>query len=239
MGRNVLIVGASGDIGIAVAERLASEGYQLVLHYNKNKEKIDDFRGKFDKECVQLVLQADLSIESETKRFLSELAFPIDYIVFASGTAHFGLFQDTSEKVMNNMLSLHVKAPWLITKHLIPAMIQKQFGKIIFITSIWGAIGASYEVVYSSVKGAQNSFVKALAKEVAPSGVSVNAISPGYIETKMNNHLLKDEKEALLADIPMNRAGLPAEIAHTVNFLLENQSSYIQGEILNINGAWS
>lgn len=238
MGKNVLIIGASGDIGIAIAERLADEGHQLVLHYNKSKEIIDAFRNKFDKECVLLVLQADLSIESETKRFLSELVFPIDYIIFASGNAQFGLFQDTSEIVMDEMLSLHVKAPWMITKYVLPAMIQKQFGKIIFITSIWGDVGASYEVIYSSVKGAQNSFVKALAKEVAPSGVAVNAISPGYIETKMNNHLLKNEKEALLAEIPMNRAGLPAEIAHTVNFLLDSQSSYIQGEVLNINGAW-
>lgn len=238
MGKNVLIIGASGDIGIAISKRLAQDGHQLVLHYNKNKAMIDAFRSGLDKECILSVLQADLSNEIETKRFLAQLVFPIDYIIFASGNAHFGLFQETTEKIMNEMLALHVKTPWMITKYLLPAMIQKQYGKIIFITSIWGDIGASYEVVYSSVKGAQNSFVKALAKEVAPSGISVNAISPGYIETKMNNHLSKSEKESLIAEIPMNRAGLPDEIAHTVHFLLDNESSYIQGEILNINGAW-
>lgn len=106
------------------------------------------------------------------------------------------------------------------------------------ITSIWGSVGASNEVMYSSVKGAQNSFVKALAKEVAPSGVSVNAISPGFIETKMNGHLSPVEKDSIMAQIPMNRAGKPEEIAHTVRFLIDEKSNYIQGEIIEINGGW-
>lgn len=238
MGKNILIIGASGDIGMAISERLANDGHQLVLHYHQSKDKIDSFRSRFDKATILSVLQADLRNESDVNHFLEELVFPVDYIIFASGNAHFGLFQDTSESIMDDMLSLHVKAPWRITKKLLPSMIRNKYGKVIFITSIWGDIGASYEVVYSAVKGAQNSFVKALAKEVSPSGVSVNAISPGYIETKMNDHLLEDEKKALIADIPMNRAGLPAEIAHAVLFLLDDQSNYIQGEVLNINGAW-
>ena len=106
------------------------------------------------------------------------------------------------------------------------------------ITSIWGNVGASYEVIYSSVKGAQNSFVKALAKEVAPSGISVNGISPGYIETKMNSHLSEEERQAIIDEIPMSRAGLPSEIAYTVSFLLDDRSTYIQGEIINMNGGW-
>ncbi|UJL47991.1 SDR family oxidoreductase [Virgibacillus sp. NKC19-16] len=235
---NVLIIGASGDIGVAIAERLANDGYQLLLHYNKNRKKIDEFSEKLDKECLLTVIQADLKNDIMIKEFLNKLVFPVDYIIFAGGAAHFGLFQDITEQIMNDMLTLHVKAPWMITHHLLPAMIQQKSGKIIFITSLWGDIGASNEVVYSSVKGAQNSFVKALAKEVAPSEVSVNAISPGYIETKMNNYLGEDEKAALIAEIPINRAGLPSEIAHTVSFLLDKQSNYIQGEIINVNGAW-
>lgn len=238
MAGNVLIIGASGDIGVAIAERLANDGFQLLLHYNKNRDMIDEFRKKRDKECLLTVIQADLKNDTMIKDFLKKLVFPVDYIVFAGGVAHFGLFQDVTEQIMDDMLTLHVKAPWMITHHLLPEMIQRKNGKIIFITSLWGDIGASNEVVYSSVKGAQNSFVKALAKEVAPSGVSVNAISPGYIETKMNNHLTEDEKAALIAEIPSNRAGLPAEIAHTVSFLLDTKSNYIQGEIINVNGAW-
>lgn len=238
MGKNVLIIGASGDIGMAVAERLANDGHHLLLHYHQNKSSMNALSDLLGKESILSILQADLRHPSGTNKLLQQLVFPIDYIIFASGNAHLGLFQDTAESIMDDMLSLHVKAPWMITKQLLPEMIQRRSGKIIFITSIWGERGASYEVVYSSVKGAQNSFVKSLAKEVAASGISVNAISPGYIETKMNGHLQEQDKAALIAEIPANRAGLPVDIAHAVQFLLDNQSTYIQGEILHVDGAW-
>lgn len=238
MGRNVLIIGASGDIGIAIAEHLAMEGYQLLLHYNKHKEKIDQLSDKIDQECILTAIQADLYENAEIKKLLTKLVYPVDYIVFASGSALYGVFQEETEKTMDDMLSLHVKAPWMITQHLLPSMIQKRAGKIVFITSIWGNVGASYEVIYSAVKGAQNSFVKALAKEVAPCGISVNAVSPGFIDTKMNQHLLEEEKETIISEIPMNRAGTTNEIAHTVSFLLDDNSSYIQGEVIGMTGGW-
>lgn len=238
MGKNVLIIGASGDIGIAIAERLAMEGYQLLLHYNQQKKVIDRLRTTLEKECILAIMQADLGGQTGTQKLLEELVYPVDYIVFASGSAYYGIFQETPEKTMDEMLSLHVKSPWMITRHLLPSMIRKKTGKIVFITSIWGDVGASYEVLYSAVKGAQNSFVKALAKEVAPSGISINAVSPGFIDTKMNRHLIQEEKNAIISEIPMNRAGTTDEIAHTVSFLLDRNSSYIQGEIIGVNGGW-
>lgn len=233
--RNILIIGASGDIGLAIANKLLEQGYQLILHYYSNSAVIEEL---FKHEQVLASIQANLSKEEEIKLFLKQLVFPVDGVVFASGKAQFGLFQDASEEILDEMLTLHVKAPWMITQHVLPSMIQEQYGKIIFISSIWGTVGASYEVIYSTVKGAQNSFVKALAKEVAPSSISVNAISPGFIDTKMNNHLTEDEKKAILADIPMQRAGKAEEIANTVNFLLGDQANYIQGEIIHITGGW-
>lgn len=238
MGKNILIIGASGDIGIAVAKQLADEGHTLLLHYHTNKEMIDQLRENLDESNVLAVLQADLSEAAAAKKFLTELVFPVDGIIFANGQAHYGVFQDTSEVDMDKMINLHVKAPWMISKYLLPQMVRKQSGSIIFITSIWGEKGASNEVVYSSVKGAQNSFVKALAKEVAPSGISVNAVSPGFIETKMNKHLPDAQKAALISEIPVNRAGTPEEIAHAVSFLLDDKSGYIQGEIINLSGGW-
>lgn len=233
--RNILIIGASGYIGLAIANKLLEQGYQLILHYYSNSAVIEEL---FKHEQVLASIQANLSKEEEIKLFLKQLVFPVDGVVFASGKAQFGLFQDASEEILDEMLTLHVKAPWMITQHVLPSMIQEQYGKIIFISSIWGTVGASYEVIYSTVKGAQNSFVKALAKEVAPSSISVNAISPGFIDTKMNNHLTEDEKKAILADIPMQRAGKAEEIANTVNFLLGDQANYIQGEIIHITGGW-
>ncbi|MFC4557188.1 elongation factor P 5-aminopentanone reductase [Virgibacillus kekensis] len=239
MGKNILIIGASGDIGAAIARSLAEQGYQLLLHYNQNRSAIAEYAAGLPEETVLSVMQADLSSESGVRHLLSKIAFPVDAIIFAGGRAYFSLFQDTSEGVMNEMLNLHVKAPWLITKELLPSMLQKKQGKIIFITSIWGETGASNEVVYSSVKGAQNSFVKALAKEVAPSGVSVNAVSPGFIDTKMNHHLNPEEVIRITDEIPANRAGKAEEVANMVNFLISDKASYIQGEVINVTGGWS
>src|SRR5690606_19478929 len=129
-------------------------------------------------------------------------------------------------------------SPWLVIQQFLPGMIQKKAGKIIFITSIWGNVGASNEVIYSAVKGVHNSFVKALAKEVGPSGVSVNAVSTGFIDTKMNRNILNEEREDIIAHIPLNRAGLTSDVAHTVSFLMDERSNYIQGEIVNITGGW-
>src|SRR5699024_11753753 len=109
------------------------------------------------------------------------MVYPVYHIVFTSGNVYHVMHQETSETVMDDMISIHVKAPMIISKFLLPAMIKQKHGKIIFITSIWGDVGASNEVVYSTVKGAQNSFVKALAKEVGASGISVNGVSPGFI----------------------------------------------------------
>lgn len=239
MGKNVLIIGASGDIGRAITKQLAEDDYQLILHYHKNLQAITELREEINDKGVVSVIQADLRKEKDINEFLNQLVFQIDIVIFASGREHFGLFQDSTDQVMNDMLNIHVTAPWKITRYLLPTMIKQRYGKIIFITSIWGSVGASYEVIYSSVKGAQNTFVKALAKEVGPSGISVNAISPGFIDTKMNQALSNEEREAIISEIPVQRAGLPSEVAHAVRFLLDEKSSYIHGEVIQMNGGWS
>lgn len=236
--KNVFILGASGDIGSAIAKQLARENYALILHYNRNKQAMEQLINELNPESVLQVIQADLTQTTEVYHLLQAVAFRVDALIYVSGMTQFGLFQDTTEQQMDEMLHLHVKAPWLVTKHFLPQMVQQRAGKIIFITSIWGNIGASYEVIYSSVKGAQNSFIKALSKEVGSSGISVNAVSPGFIETKMNEHLAHAEKEAIIQNIPLHRAGLPTEVAHTVSFLMDEKSNYIQGEIINIAGGW-
>lgn len=238
MGKNVLIIGASGDIGIAIAKSLANEGYRLLLHYHQNKEPILNLQKSLHDDCILSVIQANLSLERDIKNIISKIVFPVDIIIFASGNAHYGLFQDMKEETIDDMLTLHVKAPVLITKSLLPQMIQRRSGKIIFITSIWGSIGASYEVLYSTVKGAQNSFIKSLAKEVGSSGISVNGVSPGFIDTKMNKHLLEEERTAIIEDIPVQRLGTVDDVAHTVRFLCDDQTKYIQGEIIQVTGGW-
>lgn len=236
MVQNVFVIGASGDIGSAISKQLAEEGYSLLLHYNRNREAMEKLVKEMDEERILQILQADLTLSSSVHKLCEEVVFPVDAIIYVSGMAHFGLFHTVTEKEMDTMLHLHVKAPWLVTKYFLNDMLRQQKGKIIFITSIWGHAGASNEVIYSSVKGAQNSFIKALAKEVGPAGISVNAVSPGFIDTKMNEHV---EKERIISQIPLHRAGLTTEVAHTVSFLMEERSNYIQGEIINISGGWS
>lgn len=238
MGKNVLLIGASGDIGVAIAEELVKDGYHILLHYHQNRNALERFKERFGSENVLGEIQANLSTKAGIDFLIENLFFEIDVVIFASGAAYFGLFQDMTNELMDQMLTLHVKAPLLISQHILPGLIQKRSGKIIFITSIWGNIGASHEVMYSTVKGAQNSFIKSLAKEVAMSGVSVNGVSPGFIETKMNGHLIAEEREAIISDIPMNRAGTTKEVAHTVQFLLNEKASYIQGEIIKVTGGW-
>ena len=213
MAKNILIIGASGDIGIEIAKQVSNKGHQLILHYHANRKVLEKLSEKLKDEQLLQIIQADLSKQVGIEKLLAALVFPVDAIIFASGKATFGLFQDMKEEKMDEMLNLHVKALWMITKQLLPSMIKKQAGKIIMITSIWGEVGASNEVLYSTVKGAQNSFVKALSKETSSSGITVNAISPGFIETKMNAGLSLVEREEIFSTIPLKRPGKSLEVA--------------------------
>lgn len=234
----VLITGASGGIGQAVALKLAGQGYNLYLHYNKNEEsvkrlmdKLQSFHGEY------MAIQADLSARDGYQQISSQI-FSLDAIVHCSGNSHYGLFVDLELEEVEALMRIHVMNPIMLTKELLPKLISKKSGSIIVITSIWGQTGASCEVAYSAAKGAQISFVKALSKEMALSGVRVNAIAPGVIETPMMERFSSEDIEVLTDEIPMGRIGLPQEIADGVSFLMSKESSYITGQILSINGGW-
>lgn len=239
MKKRLLLIGASGEIGKSIARDVAQQGYSLLLHYHSNKKNITELLDEMPPETIETVIQADLTTHEGVQKVLNNVSpYTIDAIVFASGTAAYGLFQDCSPNDREQMLYLHVQAPLEITQALLPTMIRRQKGHIVFITSIWGSVGASNEVLYSTVKGAQNSFIRALSKETGPSGVYVNGVSPGFIDTKMNAHMTHDERALIAEDIPLQRAGTSEEVAHVVAFLLDERSSYIQGEIIKVTGGW-
>lgn len=234
-----LITGASGGIGSAIAEKLASSGYSLYLHYNKNEKKVKELEKSITPRGVKIkTICADLSKPDGPAKLMGAIDDVIDVVIHNSGESLYGLMTDHSDATITSHIQLHVTSPILITKSLLPSMISRKSGKIIFITSIWGQTGASCEVVYSSVKGAQNTFVKALAKEVAPSGILVNGIAPGAIETKMLNNFSDDDLEQLKEEIPLGRLGTPNEIAEAVTFLVSAKATYITGQILAVNGGW-
>ena len=234
-----LITGASGGIGRAIALRMAAEGWNLYLHYHRNERGVNSLLEELKPFQIKTkVIQADLSKDGGHQYILKEIDL-IDTIILNSGDSHFGLITDISDERAKQMVTLHTTSPFLLTKGLVPKLIQKKEGNIIAITSIWGEVGASCEVLYSMVKGGQNSFVKALAKELAPSGIRVNAVSPGAIATPMLERFDSDELYDLKEEIPMGRLGLPEEIAGVVSFILSKDSSYITGQVISVNGGWN
>jgi 3-oxoacyl-[acyl-carrier protein] reductase len=238
VGKYALITGASGGIGQAAALKLASLGYHLYLHFNKNEiaikellEQLESFGGEY------IPIQANLEDPEGYKKICSQI-FSLDAIIHCSGNSHYGLLVDLKQEEVEALMRVHVINPIMITKELLPKLIKKRSGNIILISSLWGQTGAACEVAYSTAKGAQISFVKALSKEVALSGVRVNAIAPGAVETAMMGKFSEEDIQVLQYEIPMGRLGIPEEIANGVKFLLSNESSYITGHVLSINGGW-
>ncbi|WP_066364885.1 elongation factor P 5-aminopentanone reductase [Neobacillus fumarioli] len=238
MEKFILITGASGGIGQAVACYLAEKGYSLYLHYNKNEQSIQKlmqtlmpFGGEY------IPIKADLA-QPEGYKTISTQILSLDALVYASGNSQYGLLMDLKQEEAEELMQLHVLSPLMLTKELLPKFFAKKSGNIIIISSIWGQTGAACEVAYSAAKGAQIAFVKALSKEVALNGIRVNAIAPGAVETRMMEGFTKEEIAQIAYEIPMGRLAMPEEIAKAAAFLLSDDSSYITGQVLAVNGGW-
>lgn len=238
MKKFILITGASGAIGQAIALKLAAQGYSLYLHYNLNQQAMDGLLKKLEPFNGEYIpIQADLAEPDSYQRVASHI-FSLDGIVHNAGHALYGLLQDLDEGDAARLIQVSITTPLLLTKTLVPKLITKKAGSIVVISSIWGQTGAAYEVAYSTVKGAQIAFVKSLSKELAPSGIRVNGVAPGAVETPMISWFSPDELSAVEAEIPMGRLGTPEDIANGVEYLVSGQSSYITGHVLSINGGW-
>ncbi|MCY8892013.1 EF-P-5 aminopentanone reductase [Bacillus spizizenii] len=240
MNKTALITGASGGIGKSISETLAAEGYNLLLHYHTNQNAAAELAEKL-RETFGVhteILQADLSAPEGADKLTSSIDQPVDAIVLNSGRSHFGLITDVDNATVQEMVQLHVASPYMLTRNLLPGMIRNKSGAIVAVSSIWGETGASCEVLYSMAKGAQHSFVKGLAKELAPSGIRVNAVAPGAVDTNMMNQFTPSEKEEIADEIPIGRLARPQEIADATAFLLSEKASYVTGQILSVNGGW-
>ncbi|MCA1062439.1 SDR family oxidoreductase [Rossellomorea sp. AcN35-11] len=232
-----LITGASGGIGSSTALRLAEDGWNLYLHYHSNETAMIELVRQVEKYGVEVVpIRANLAYPEEVESLVSNI-FQLDAIVYSSGNSSWGLFQDLKEEEMDYMMNVHVKSPLLLVQKLLSKLMERK-GNIVMVSSIWGQIGGACEVVYSTVKGAQLAFVKSLSKEVAPSGVRVNAIAPGAVDTAMMSSFTEGEIDALQEEIPMGRLAQADEIADTIHFLTSPKASYITGQTLAVNGGW-
>ncbi len=217
---NVLITGASGAIGQAIAKALC--GHNVILQYNTNP--------------IANGVKCDLRNEDEVAKMFEQIG-DIDVLVNNAGKSSFDLLQDMSLQKWNDIMATNLTSAFLCSKYAIPKMVAKQSGHIINIGSMWGEVGASCEVCYSASKGGLIAFTKALSKELAPSNILVNCISPGIIESPMNARLSEEELEIFKQEIPLARQGKAREVAKLVAFLAE-KNTYITGQDIAINGGY-
>lgn len=238
----VLITGGSRGIGAAIAKRFAREGYRIVIHYLQGHEQANETA----RECIALgaevlTIAADLGSREQLVRMkekLDALGIAPDIIVNNAGVSHYGMLVDVTEEQWNYVMNINLKGMFLCTQLFMPHMISQKYGRIINVSSVWGITGAACEVLYSTTKGGINAFTKALAKELAPSGVTVNAVAPGVVDTDMMSEFDQAEKDALAQEIPVGRFGSTEEIASLIYFLSLPESSYITGQVISPNGGW-
>ncbi|WP_219838832.1 elongation factor P 5-aminopentanone reductase [Paenibacillus sp. R14(2021)] len=239
----VLVTGGSRGIGAAIARRFAAESMNVVIHYNQAHEAANETA----RSCLRLgaadvfTVSADVRSRDQLIRMrekLEQRGMVPDIVVNNAGIAHYSMLADVTDETWDEVMDINLKGMFLCTQLFMPAMISQRFGRIINVSSIWGLSGASCEVLYSTSKGGMNAFTKALAKELAPSGVTVNAVAPGAVDTVMLDNLDAAEKSALESEIPVGRFAQPEEIASLVYFLALPESAYITGQIISPNGGW-
>lgn len=239
--KTVLITGASRGIGRAIALRFAREGWQTAITCIQNRERLEEAQKEIQAlktPCLAYV--GDMGDLEDCRQLFAQIEETfghLDVLVNNAGMSHIGLLQDMTISEWDRLLKSDLTSLFCCCKLAIPGMVRRRQGKIINISSVWGICGASCEVAYSAAKGGVNAFTKALAKELAPSDIQVNAIACGAIDTDMNRWLEAAEKEALLDEIPAGRMGRPEEVADLV-FQLAESGSYLTGQVLSLDGGW-
>ncbi len=237
MKKTALITGASRGIGSAIALRLAEDGFFTVINYNNSRESAEIIASI----TGGIAVKADISDDAQVKDMMDTISLRaggVDVLVNNAGISVSGLFCDIPLQREKRLWDVNVGGTFNCTRAVLPRMINKKSGRIINISSMWGEVGASCEVHYSAAKAALIGFTKALAKEVGPSGINVNCITPGVIQTDMNKHHSKEVLDELAEDTPLERLGTPEDIAKAVSFLASSDSDFITGKILGVNGGF-
>ena len=240
MRKVALVTGASRGIGRSIALELARSGISVAINYLSSEKMAKELLCEIKKfnENVNIYM-ADVSNEIEVSEMVHKINFDlgeIDILVNNAGISQIGLFTDMTSHERDRMIGVNLIGAMNVTKAILPSMIHYKSGSIINISSMWGEVGASCEVVYSASKAGLIGFTKALAKELAPSGIRVNCISPGVIDTDMNSELSSAEIKELIDEIPIKRIGTSDDIAKAVKFLISDNAKYITGQVIGING---
>lgn len=236
---SVLITGASRGIGKAIAGAFAKEGCRLFLTCRENFSYLEELKteleGSYPVHCHIFCCNADDPTQVET---LFHQLPALDILINNVGISHVGLLPDLSPEDWRRVMAVNLDSLFYTCRLAVPSMVRQKKGRIINISSVWGNTGASMEVAYSASKGGVNSFTRALAKELAPSNIQVNAIACGIIDTQMNGHLSAKEMQSLLEEIPAGRLGRPEEVARLA-VLLSQAPEYLTGQIITMDGGWT
>lgn len=242
--KSIIITGASGGVGSAFARLIASDYEYVAICGYKNSEKLSQLETSITAAqnknfiCKTFIGDVgDYNFVSDMVSTVVKAAGGINALVNIAGISHIGLLTDVTPDMWNNIMSTNLTSIYNTCHCAVPHMVHAKAGKIINISSVWGITGASCEVAYSAAKGGVNSFSKALAKELAPSNISVNAIALGAIDTDMNNHLTATEKAELCEEIPYGKMAAPEEAATFIKNIL-SMPSYFTGEVVKFDGGW-
>ncbi|MBR6044913.1 MAG: 3-oxoacyl-ACP reductase FabG [Ruminococcus sp.] len=236
------VTGGSGGIGSAVCLKLASDGFAVAVGYNKDAASAEALCKELSAQGhVAMPVHIDLSDPGSVREaydsVVSGLGYP-EVLVNNGGAAHIGLFSDMSFEDITCLLDTDLTGAVLLTRLAVPEMTRRHRGRIVNVSSVWGETGASCETVYSAAKAGLIGFTRALGKELAPSGITVNCVSAGAVDTKMNACLSPDELEELVSQIPAGRLGEPREIAALVSFLCSDDAAYITAQVIRADGGW-
>ena len=235
--KTVLVLGASGGIGGAIVRKLVHDGWIVYAHFHQNEQAILTLIKELGKQEDIFPIQADLTTKESVDHLISVIG-AVDSIIHAGGMAFEGLLEETSDDVMEKLWNAHLFQPARLIRALLPKMRRREKSSIVFLSSIWGETGASNEVMYSAVKGAQIAFVKALGKELAPSRIRVNAVAPGAVDTSMLARYDDVDRQWIENDIPYGRMANPSEVAGAVAYLVSDDASYVTSHVLSVNGGW-
>lgn len=236
--KTVIVTGGSRGIGKSIVEKFAQNNYNVILNYNRSSESAQKVAKEFKNVKI---FKADVTNRKEIQAMIdyaNHIFGNIDVLINNAGIGCTGLLQDLTFEEWQNVFNVNVNGAFNATQLVLPQMIANHSGKIINISSIWGMVGSSCEVAYSSSKATIIGFTKALAKEVGPSGITVNAVAPGIIMTDMVSQYSMEEFEAIRNEIPLGEIGSTEDIANAVFFLANGEANYITGQILSPNGGW-
>lgn len=239
--KTVVVTGASKGIGRAVAKEFANNGYNVVICYNKSVSDAQQLLNEVSQTTRAIAVKVDVSNEDDVKNMveITKKTFGnIDVLVNCAGVSDTRLLIDSTKDDYDFVFDTNMRGTYNTCKLVGREMLSNQSGKIINISSIWGVLGGSCESVYSASKGAIIAFTKALAKELGPNGINVNAVAPGFIQTDMTKNVTEEIRQEIMDNSALGRLGTPEDVASVVLFLASEKSNFITGQVISVDGGW-